>query len=123
MNYWQDETLVSLDKLREMTTKTLHLEARLRKEYLDTKNFVRNSGIEKVTIGEVHLIRELKLANDDLRWRISNKNRAVAALTTSLEGLQKQIRDKDEEIARQRDDMKHLRNEVDQAKLAHMNGR
>ena len=40
-----DETLVSLDKLREMTTKTLHLEARLRKEYLETKNFVRRSGI------------------------------------------------------------------------------
>ena len=70
-----DETLVALDRLREMTTKTLHLESRLRKEYLDTKQFVRSSGVEKVTIGEVHLIKELKLANDDLRWRINGKNR------------------------------------------------
>ena len=73
-----------------------------------------------MTIGEIHLIKELKLANDDLRWRIKNKNRAVAALTNSLQVLQKQVRDKDEEICRQKDDLKLLRNEVDQAKLAHM---
>lgn len=118
-----DETLVSLDKLRDMTTKTLHLEARLRKEYLETKNFVRNSGIEKVTIGEVHLIKELKLANDDLRWRIKNKNRAAAALANSVEALQRQLRAKDEELSRQKDELKHLRGEVDQAKLAHMHAK
>ena len=113
-----DETLVTLDRLREMTSKTLHLEARLRKEYLDTKQFVRSTGVEKVTIGEVHLIKELKLANDDLRWRISSKSRTVAALTTSLEGVQQQMQGKDEEISRLKDDIMHLRNEVEQAKLA-----
>lgn len=113
-----DETLVTLDRLREMTTKTLHLESRLRKEYLETKQFVRTSGVEKVTIGEVHLVKELKLANDDLRWRINSKNRTISALTTSLNEVQGHLKGKDDEMLRLKDDIKHLRNEVEQAKLA-----
>jgi len=86
-----DETLVMLDRLKEMTRKTLHLEARLRREYLATKQFVRETGIEKVSIGEMSLIREMKLANDDLRWRMSQKNRALAASEAMVQHLQEQL--------------------------------
>lgn len=86
-----DETLVMLDRLKEMTRKTLHLEARLRREYLATKQFVRETSIEKVNIGDMSLIREMKLANDDLRWRMSQKNRALAASEAMVQHLQAQL--------------------------------
>ena len=93
-----DETLVTLDRLKEMTRKTLHLEARLRKEYLDAKKFQQETAIEKITLGELPIIHELKLANDNLRWRVATKNRALQASNNTIEALKKTIAAKDAHI-------------------------
>ena len=86
-----DETLVTLDRLKDMTHRTLHLEARLRREYVKTKSFVRETGIEHVTIGDMPVIREMKMANDDLKWRLQQKHKALMMSQATVEALQKQL--------------------------------
>ncbi len=87
----QDNTLVVLDRLKQLTRKTLHLEADLRREYIDSKQFVQETGIDKIVVGEMPLVRELKLANDDLRWRLSQKGRALLASQEMVVQLQAEV--------------------------------
>ena len=94
-----DETLVMLDRLKEMTRKSLHLEARLRREYLATKQFARETGIQKINIGELPIVREMKLANDDLRWRLSQKNRALTARDAMVKDLQAQLEEANKRLS------------------------
>jgi len=43
---------------------------------------------EAVSLGGVHLLRELRLAHDDLRWRISQRNAALTACSVVLADTQ-----------------------------------
>ena len=90
----QDNTLTILDRLKDFTRKSLHLESELRKEYIETKQFKKDTGIEKIIVGEMPLVRELKLANDDLRWRLAQKNRALVASQAMVAQLQEQLDNK-----------------------------
>ncbi|KAJ1443330.1 hypothetical protein B484DRAFT_441708 [Ochromonadaceae sp. CCMP2298] len=44
-----------------------------------------------LTLGRAHIVAELKLANDDLRWRLQQKQRLVGAQQRIIQGLQAQL--------------------------------
>ena len=52
---------------------------------------MKETGIEKIVVGEMPLVRELKLANDDLRWRLSQKNKALIASQCMVTQLQAEL--------------------------------
>jgi len=85
----QDETLLMLDRLRDLTRKAAYLEDHLRDDYLDKRRRLLSSDyVDTVTVGQAGLLAELKMANDNLRWRLQQKqlaNRAQKAIIINLQ--------------------------------------
>ena len=49
--------------------------------------------VEPLRVGQIGVLRELKLANDCLRWRLQQRDRVVQAQRRCVAGLQAQLRD------------------------------
>ena len=103
--------MLTLSQLHAATSSVLHLEAQARSQLqakrdarliapLPTRALSQTSGStaaaasgeegegegegEVVNLGAVHLLQELRLAHDDLRWRISQRNAALSACSMVL---------------------------------------
>ena len=95
----EDPLLLTLSQLHAATSSVLHLEAQARSQ-LQAKRDARliaplptaaaasreegEGEGEVVNLGAVHLLQELRLAHDDLRWRISQRNAALSACSIVL---------------------------------------
>lgn len=67
------------------------LQERLRREHLQQRRAMLHTDTATVTIGQASLITELKLANDNLRWRLQQKQSVVAAQQDIIAHLQAQL--------------------------------
>lgn len=53
---------------------------------------------EGLTIGEVGVLKELKLANDNLRWKLNYKAQVIAASQTIIGELRQSLKERDATI-------------------------
>jgi hypothetical protein len=107
-----DDNMVILEELRETTRRSLLLGAQLQERLRKQERETLACASTNITLGEGKLISELKLANDNLRWRLQQKCRTVAAfeelssdLKGNIAGLNETIREKDEALAKYRNEV------------------
>jgi hypothetical protein len=102
-NLVHDESLLILDRLRDLTTRSLHLQVKLRREQKRKRLALGGGagGAGGVTIGEASIIAETRKANETLQWRLRQRERALAAAKDAREtlALQLQVADKRAETA------------------------
>jgi hypothetical protein len=67
------------------------LQERLRHEYVAKQRRMFETDTECVTLGEASVITELKLANDNLRWRLQQKQSQLDAQQTLIADLRRQL--------------------------------
>jgi len=60
----------------------------LRDDYMDKRRRLFSSDVDTVTVGQAGLLVELKLANDNLRWRLQQKQLANLAQKAIIVHLQ-----------------------------------
>ena len=53
-------------------------------------------------MGEAGVLRELKMANDNLRWRLQQRNKVLEANRALISSLQSALRDSQAEVGRLR---------------------
>lgn len=110
-----DDSWILLEQLRETSRRSLLLSAqlqhRIRKQQHNELDTIGN-----VTIGEGKIISELKVANDNLRWRLQQKARTICAMeevSSSLKDdvadMKRTIQQKDELLAKYRSDIERLK--------------
>lgn len=58
------------------------------------RNLVQNCR-EGLTIGEVGILKELKLANDNLRWKLQHKSQVIASSLAMIGELKQSLKEKD----------------------------
>ena len=78
-----DDILVTLDRMRDLSSKVLLLESRLRRQHLEARRSMLN-GPAILTIGEGHVLVEMKMANDNLRWQLQQRQRSLLAAQSAL---------------------------------------
>jgi calcineurin-like phosphoesterase family protein len=60
----------------------------LRQDYVKNKlNILSNNENDIIKIGDMSLIKELKLANDNLRWRLNQKTKIIESNNEIIENL------------------------------------
>jgi hypothetical protein len=108
-----DETLVILDRLRDVTSRALHLESRLRDSHLEKKKSILSTdGDEVITIGQAHVLKEMKLANDNLRWRLQQRQRGLKASQLIITGLKQALIESEDQLDKEKLNSKILQEEV-----------
>lgn len=86
-----DETLVILERLEEITKQTHELQTRLKHEYhMKDQRLVQTSS-EVIRLGEVPVITELKLANDNLRWKLQQKDAIISEQRKTIHAMLEKI--------------------------------
>ena len=108
MSTYPDETLIVLNRLQEVTQQALGLESRLKAEYLQQKRSIFVTQSEVLTIGEASLLSEMKLANNDLKWRLLQRNKILVANSKAISEYQQRVLSYEkqlEEAQRERDDL------------------
>lgn len=107
-----DETLVILDRLRDVTSRALHLESRLRDSHLEKKKSILSTdGDEVITIGQAHVLKEMKLANDNLRWRLQQRQRGLKASQVIITGLKQALIESEDHLDKEKLNSKILKEE------------
>jgi hypothetical protein len=86
-NLANDETLIMLDRLKDMSTKALHLENKLRKNYMENMRNLLDVDTQQIKLGEMSILKELKLSNDNLRWRLKQKQRVLLSNNLIINNL------------------------------------
>jgi predicted nuclease with TOPRIM domain len=74
---------------------------RLKNEYLQKQQNIVQYNTDVVTFGEMRLLQELKLANDNLRWRMEQKNLLLTKNRDIIQNLSnqcKQLEEKNKEL-------------------------
>jgi hypothetical protein len=66
---------------------------RLRADHAAKQRQILDTDSATVTLGEASVITELKLANDNLRWRLQQKQSLVNAQQMMILDLQRQVAD------------------------------
>lgn len=74
------------------------IKARLRQEHLQRQHALLSTDAETLTIGQTGVLKELKLANDNLRWRLEQRHRVIASQNIIISGLQQQLCDMQSEL-------------------------
>lgn len=67
------------------------LQERLRREYVAKQRQLFETDTEVVTLGQASILTELKLANDNLRWRLQQKQSVIDAQQATITDLRKQL--------------------------------
>lgn len=75
--------------LQESTRTALRVQEQLSKKMFDRENVFR-LGETEVTVGDMHLLAELKLANDNLRWRLERQTEALNGSVVIIEQLKEE---------------------------------
>jgi hypothetical protein len=89
----EDETLLLLQRLQEVTQHALTLQAKLRADHIRSQQRIRYSASEVLTIGEAGLLAELKLANDLLRSQLAQRNQLIVDQQQQILILQERLKD------------------------------
>ncbi len=55
-----------------------------------------------VYTGDMNIIKELKLANDNLKWRLEQRNKTLRASKLVIESLKARLQKAEEELAAER---------------------
>lgn len=64
---------------------------------------ILSTDTDVITIGQAGVLTELKLANDNLRWRLQQKDSLVAAQKIIISSLQAQLAECQEKLKQQQD--------------------
>lgn len=64
---------------------------RLRESHLARQRSILSTDMDMVTIGQAGVLTEMKLANDNLRWRLQQKDSLVTAQKVIIANLQAQL--------------------------------
>ena len=91
-NLANDETLIMLDRLKDLSTKALHLENKIRKNYMENmRNVLNIDDTQQLRLGEMSILKELKLSNDNLRWRLKQKQRVLMSSNMIINNLKEAL--------------------------------
>jgi len=90
-NLADDETLVMLDRLKDLSTKALHLENKLRKSYMENMRNMLETDTQQLRLGEMSILKELKLSNENLRWRLKQKQRVLLSNNLIINNLKESL--------------------------------
>lgn len=91
-NLANDETLIMLDRLKDLSTKALHLENKIRKNYVENmRNVLNTDDTQQLRLGEMSILKELKLSNDNLRWRLKQKQRVLISSNLIINNLKEAL--------------------------------
>ena len=84
-----DDSLLVLDRLRDLTTRTLHLQARLRSEHLQRRTALLGQAQGgRFVLSDVPAVRALQQANEGLALRLAQKSRALRVAEGRCEALE-----------------------------------
>eukprot|EP00603_Paraphysomonas_imperforata_P004468 CAMPEP_0114418906 /NCGR_PEP_ID=MMETSP0103-20121206/3746_1 /TAXON_ID=37642 ORGANISM="Paraphysomonas imperforata, Strain PA2" /NCGR_SAMPLE_ID=MMETSP0103 /ASSEMBLY_ACC=CAM_ASM_000201 /LENGTH=769 /DNA_ID=CAMNT_0001587295 /DNA_START=172 /DNA_END=2481 /DNA_ORIENTATION=- len=84
-----NDTKELLEVLQESTRTSLLVQEKLSRKFREHGNAFR-IGANDVTIGDLNLLAELKLANDNLRWRLERQTHALDCSAAIVQSLQEQ---------------------------------
>lgn len=101
-----DDSHVLLNRMKEMTQQLFALQERFsyveelkRQQYLSGSVCARGGGNNGViSLGEMGLVAELKLANDNLRWKLQQREALLESTTVQVAVLQKQLAEQARQI-------------------------
>ncbi len=84
----------------EVPNTSVNKQARLRNEFLikQRKLLMGSSGQHVISFAEAGIVKELKLANDNLRWRLAQSDRLAATKQREIEQLQAVVIQHEERI-------------------------
>lgn len=68
-----------------------YAQERLRESHLAKQRAILSTDTDVITIGQVSVLTEMKIANDNLRWRLQQKDSLVAAQKVIITTLQAQL--------------------------------
>jgi hypothetical protein len=92
----KQELHAQLSKMREEVIGTGSVSTVLRARCLF---YARRNFKGTITIGEAHIVREMRIANDGLRWRLQQKELTITTLRETMTYLRELLAHKDETIA------------------------
>jgi len=75
-----DDAWLMLERMQDLTVRALHLQERFRKEYRQQQQDLLSSGSQlphPLSLGDGQLLQELKFSNDNLRWRLRQKQASL----------------------------------------------
>ena len=58
-----------------------------------------------LSLGELGLVQELQLANSNLQWRLSQRNKVLASSQESIQQLRQRVQSQQREIAALREEL------------------
>ena len=84
----------------EVPNTSVNKQARLKNEFLikQRKLLMGSSGQHVISFAEAGIVKELKLANDNLRWRLAQSDRLAATKQREIEQLQAVVIQHEERI-------------------------
>lgn len=113
-----DDAWLMLEHMQDLTVRALHLQERFRKEYRQQQQqLLSGAGLpHPLSLGDGQLLRELKFSNDNLRWRLRQKQASlgnaqdtVALLKTNVLQLEQKL---DRKTTEWRDAVEEVRGRV-----------
>ena len=82
-----DETLLQLARLRDLSLRTIHIADRLGREHKSRIAASKETCAATLGMNELRVVNELRMANDALKWRMGQIARALSAGKNSLAAL------------------------------------
>jgi hypothetical protein len=89
--YLPDESLLRLQRMEELTQHVLTLQKQFSYEYQKRQQQITITNSEVIPIGQVGLIAELKIANDQLRWKLKQRDCMIQSYQQQIQDLQSQV--------------------------------
>jgi hypothetical protein len=86
-----DSQVGIIDRLRELTTQTLHLQTRLRREHCRQIKGHLSTDSKPLSIGSLGVVQELKAANEGLRWQLTQRSKALKASKVVIGALENEL--------------------------------
>lgn len=95
-----DDAWLMLERMQDLTVRALHLQERFRKEYRQQQHDLLNGSHlpHPLSLGDGQLLQELKFSNDNLRWRLKQKQTSlgnaqdtIALLKTNILKLEQKL--------------------------------
>jgi hypothetical protein len=90
-NIQEDEMWITFQRLKEVTSSTLFLQQKLKRMARKCLSKVTDIGTHAVSVGDVHVIKELQLANANLKWRLAQKDSIIDNKNVIIKNLQQRL--------------------------------
>lgn len=109
-----DDTWLMLDRMQDLTVRALHLQERLRKEYRQQQlELLQGVSVpHPLTLGDGQLLRELKFSNDNLRWRLRQKQASLGNAQDTVALLKNNVLQLEQKLERKTTELRDAVAEV-----------